>query len=234
MSAILDRLAAVGPYFTLAHGTPPADSGLRPLTELYGERLAPYVAEVARRMGTRDLRVAASTAHLGLASRLCSLALGSAALGGRVLDLPPDRLLWSLPPGESLQLWLPEPALRHEPPPRALAATVLEANLGVLDPALRAGYGLSPQILRGNAASALVGALRVLMNRAPGSPYAPGGTVGELLGDDGPLAGTAALFVHDDELGTAFVRRSCCLYYRAPGGGLCGDCVLRTRRSGRV
>ncbi|MGG7569367.1 (2Fe-2S)-binding protein [Streptomyces sirii] len=28
----------------------------------------------------------------------------------------------------------------------------------------------------------------------------------------------------------AFSRRSCCLYYRAPGGGLCGDCVLRQAR----
>ncbi|MEU7551440.1 (2Fe-2S)-binding protein [Streptomyces sp. NPDC044571] len=25
----------------------------------------------------------------------------------------------------------------------------------------------------------------------------------------------------------AFVRRSCCLYYKVPGGGFCGDCVLR-------
>jgi hypothetical protein len=26
-----------------------------------------------------------------------------------------------------------------------------------------------------------------------------------------------------------FIRRSCCLYYRIPGGGLCGDCVLAHR-----
>ncbi|MGW5694872.1 (2Fe-2S)-binding protein, partial [Streptomyces asiaticus] len=40
-------------------------------------------------------------------------------------------------------------------------------------------------------------------------------------------------------LGTAplgYRRRTCCLYYRVPGGGLCGDCVLREapgRGSGR-
>ncbi|MFI1618174.1 (2Fe-2S)-binding protein [Streptomyces lydicus] len=28
----------------------------------------------------------------------------------------------------------------------------------------------------------------------------------------------------------AFARRSCCLYYRVPGGGLCADCVLRRAR----
>ncbi|MGW0334914.1 (2Fe-2S)-binding protein, partial [Streptomyces sp. NPDC003011] len=26
--------------------------------------------------------------------------------------------------------------------------------------------------------------------------------------------------------GTAFRRRSCCLYYRVPGGGVCGDCCF--------
>ncbi|TDC76951.1 ferric iron reductase, partial [Actinomadura sp. 7K507] len=24
-----------------------------------------------------------------------------------------------------------------------------------------------------------------------------------------------------------FVRHNCCLYYRVPGGGMCGDCGLR-------
>jgi ferric iron reductase protein FhuF len=27
-----------------------------------------------------------------------------------------------------------------------------------------------------------------------------------------------------------FLRNSCCLYYRLPDGGLCGDCVLRVKR----
>ncbi|MFV2120727.1 (2Fe-2S)-binding protein, partial [Streptomyces sp. Act-28] len=26
--------------------------------------------------------------------------------------------------------------------------------------------------------------------------------------------------------GPALRRRTCCLYYRCPGGGLCGDCVF--------
>ncbi|MGH3410268.1 MAG: (2Fe-2S)-binding protein [Streptosporangiaceae bacterium] len=26
--------------------------------------------------------------------------------------------------------------------------------------------------------------------------------------------------------GLGFRRHSCCLYYRLPGGGLCGDCAL--------
>jgi ferric iron reductase protein FhuF len=36
-----------------------------------------------------------------------------------------------------------------------------------------------------------------------------------------PMSGTGSLSV-----GWGFRRRSCCLYYRVPGGGICGDCVL--------
>ncbi|MFJ6940745.1 (2Fe-2S)-binding protein [Streptomyces sp. NPDC101132] len=227
MIETIGRLAAVGPYFTAGCGAPPA--GYRPLTELYGPALDGYVAETARRMGTAHTRVAASTAHLGIASRLWSLALGCAALDGRVPDLAPDRVLWHLPAGGSLTLWLPDPEPRPEPGARGMAASVLEGNLPVLDARLRTGSGLSDRILRGNSASALVGALRVLGNRAPGTPYSPAALVAELLDGDGPLADTAHTWIHEPDLGTAFVRNSCCLYYQAPGGGLCGDCVLRTR-----
>ncbi|MEY7980314.1 (2Fe-2S)-binding protein, partial [Streptomyces pilosus] len=41
----------------------------------------------------------------------------------------------------------------------------------------------------------------------------------ELLTDPS-LAGAGTL------TGTAFRRRSCCLYYRVPGGGVCGDCCF--------
>ncbi|MYT23087.1 Fe-S oxidoreductase, partial [Streptomyces sp. SID7760] len=94
------------------------------------------------------------------------------------------------------------------------------------DARLRQRYGVSPKVLRGNAASGLVGALRVLLDRVPGGPAVS--LAAELLAEGGPL-GDAGAFVHEEGLGVAFVRRSCCLYYRVPGGGLCGDCVLRTR-----
>jgi hypothetical protein len=42
-----------------------------------------------------------------------------------------------------------------------------------------------------------------------------------------PLDGTATLERPDPERARWFlVRRNCCLYYRIPGGGTCGDCVL--------
>lgn len=42
-----------------------------------------------------------------------------------------------------------------------------------------------------------------------------------------PLAGTGTLVRPDPERPRRFlVRHNCCLYYRIPGGGTCGDCVL--------
>ncbi|MFE7182587.1 (2Fe-2S)-binding protein [Streptomyces erythrochromogenes] len=226
MDDVLRRLADVGPFFTVAYGQEPPGPGYRPLTALYGGRLEPYVAEVGRRIGSGPGRVAASTAQFGIASRLWSIGLGCAALAGRVPDLAADRVWWRLPDEGSLQLWLPEPAGR---PAEDLGASVL-GNLALLQTALRERYGVSPTVLRGNAASGLVGALRVLIDRVPGG--AAPGLVRDLLAEGGALAGTGA-FVHEEGLGVAFVRRSCCLYYQVPGGGgLCGDCVLRTRRSG--
>ncbi|MET9464577.1 (2Fe-2S)-binding protein [Streptomyces sp. NPDC006544] len=226
MDNVLRRLGSVGPFFTVATGTEPPGPGFRPLAELYGERLAPYVDEVGRRIGSGPGRVAASTAQFGIVSRLWSLALGCAALSGRVPDLGPDRVWWRLPEAGSLELWLPHPV--HQPgatPGEALADAVL-GNVAELDAALRERFGVSPRVLRGNAASGLVGALRVLADRVPGE--AAVSLTAELLADGGRLGGTGT-FLHEPGLGVAFVRRSCCLYYKIPGGGLCGDCVLRTR-----
>lgn len=222
MDDVLRRLAAVGPFFTVACGEEPPGPGFRALEALYGDHLGPYVAEVGRRIGSGPGRVAASTAQLGIASRLWSLGLGCAALAGQVPDLDPARVWWRLPAAGSLELWLPEPAAR---PAAALGDSVL-GNLAVLDSALRERYGVSAKVLRGNAASGLVGALRVLLDRVPGEAAVE--LAGALLAEGGALAGTGT-FIHEEGLGVAFVRRSCCLYYRVPGGGFCGDCVLRTR-----
>jgi ferric iron reductase protein FhuF len=48
------------------------------------------------------------------------------------------------------------------------------------------------------------------------------GVVRQLLGL-GELSATAA------QLSPSFRRASCCLLYRLPGRGLCGDCVLTSR-----
>ncbi|MEU5383106.1 (2Fe-2S)-binding protein [Kitasatospora cineracea] len=215
-----DPLAALGPYFAVRTGPAPPP-GFRPLAELYDARgpLAARIAEVARVLRTGEPRVAASTAHLGLAARLWSVALGAAVATGRVPDLA--GAWFALPPQGPFDLWVPAadgPAATAG----ALEGAVLDGQLAPLAAAVRAVAPLAPGLLAGNAASALVGAARQLGTvsqlRSPAAALAR-----ELLA--GPaLAGTGRATAPGGPLG--FRRASCCLYYRTPSGGLCGDCVF--------
>jgi ferric iron reductase protein FhuF len=82
-------------------------------------------------------------------------------------------------------------------------------------------FALSPQVLWGNVASSLAGALTMLRAARPDRGVEATRIVARLL-EHGTLAGTGDL----DPAGPSFVRRSCCLFYRVPGAGICGDCVL--------
>ncbi|WP_326621708.1 (2Fe-2S)-binding protein (plasmid) [Streptomyces anulatus] len=186
---------------------------------------------MAQRLGTDQVRVAASTLHLGTASRLWSIALASAALTGRVPGLNPDRLWWRSAPSGPVELWLPAPRELPQDIVTALHESVAVQNLRPLNDAVHRVCGVPPQVLRGNAASALVGALRVLLTRAPHAsrPVVP--LARDLLGRE-PLTGAGALNAGPEGTVT-FRRHSCCLYYRVPGAGTCGDCVLnRKERTG--
>ncbi|AXT83752.1 hypothetical protein C6I20_00065 [Aeromicrobium sp. A1-2] len=76
-------------------------------------------------------------------------------------------------------------------------------------------------MLWGNVASSLSGAQTMLAAARPDRAAAGGRIIGGLL-DQGVLHGTGDL--HGVRPG--FVRRSCCLFYRLPSAGVCGDCVL--------
>ncbi|WP_343040608.1 (2Fe-2S)-binding protein [Streptomyces typhae] len=193
------------------------------LDQGFGDPLVFRVAKVAGRLGAPEDRVAASVAQLGLAARLWSLALGPAALYGRVPDLDPALLRWDADGTSPDDLWLA--GTRTRPADAAgLLAAVQDAHLAPLGAALRARFRISPALLRGNAGSALAGAARELHTWAAreGRPEA----------GRRALALAAELFAHPALRatgtleGTAFRRRSCCLYYRCPSGGLCGDCCF--------
>ncbi|MFE2727035.1 (2Fe-2S)-binding protein [Kitasatospora sp. NPDC059327] len=229
------RLAAVGPYFALDAAASPGEAppaGFRPLRELYAQGpdapLAERVRVVARRLGTAELRVAASILHLGLAARFCSVGLGSAVLLGTVPTLDPDRARVRVPEQGPIELWTPyephepteayEPHEPHEHPADRLHQVLVQGQLAPLAAAVRAAVPLAGRLLDGNAASALAGALRMVEpHAAPGRARA---LVAELLRRP-PLAGTGALRT------AGFRRTSCCLYYRVgPGAGVCGDCCF--------
>lgn len=230
----LTALRPLGGYFVLRTlvDAPPGPSGPLPtLAQIHDgttsdvslDPLDFRVRKVAAALRAPETRVAASVAHLGLAARLWSAALGCAALYGRIPDLAPRLLRWDADAGAPDDLWLTE--VRPLPGDAAtLADVVLHGQLEPLAATLRARHRLATGLLRGNAASALAGAARELDRWARAHDRTDTAARTRAL--------TAELFAHPllrdtgTLVGTAFRRRSCCLYYRVPGGGVCGDCCF--------
>ncbi|MGW2181511.1 (2Fe-2S)-binding protein [Streptomyces sp. NPDC001732] len=220
--------ASVGGFFALRTTAPPGGAP-RPLAELYAGEQAPLTARidtVAARLRTSERRVAASIAHLGLASRLWSVALGPAALTGGFPALAPGLLRWDPERTAPDDLWLEGAALLPGTAHR-IREEVQYGHLVPLAEAIHRDGPLSDRLLWGNAGSALAGSLRQLVAWARTHRRPDVSARARAL--------TAELFDHPDlrDTGTphdpAFRRRSCCLYYRVPGGGLCGDCVLERK-----
>jgi hypothetical protein len=209
--------ARAGPYFALSVG----DDGRRwqPAAALYADGLAGLVESTGAQLGVTEARVAASTVQLGYAARLWSPVLGCALQGGIVPDLTELRTEVTAP----MRLNLPEPRGWQPGSEEELAAlayrSVVTCHLEPLGAGLpvRVAAGL----LQGNAAAAMTGALRVLACTRPDLGR-PARALAERLLGTGLLRGTGEL----TGPGLEFLRRSCCLFYRVPGGGLCSDCPL--------
>ncbi|HET9383211.1 MAG TPA: (2Fe-2S)-binding protein [Streptomyces sp.] len=209
------------PTLALAYAAQPAHAHRDPL--------ALRVRRVGAALGTAEPRVAASVAQQGLAARLWSAALGCAALCGSVPDLSPELLRWDPEGSAPDDLWL----TRVSPLPAdapSLARIVLDGHLVPLNGALRARYGPAAGLLWGNAASALAGAARELdrwaRSHGRADTAARTRTLATELLRDPRLAATGTLTLPAAPAAMAFRRRSCCLYYRVPGGGVCGDCCF--------
>ncbi|MCX4237934.1 (2Fe-2S)-binding protein [Streptomyces ortus] len=238
----LDRLAALEGFFALRTGLPRVRAGRPPLptlAEVYataprdvtdelpsGDEPDPLgfrVRKVVRLLAAPEARVGVSVAQQGLAARLWSVALGAAVLYGRVPDLDPALLRWDADGSAPDDLWLAE--VRALPGDAAtIRRLVHDGHLEPLSVALRARHPVAAGLLRGNAASALASTARLL----DGWAAAHGRTdvrarVRALTAD---LLGHPDLRDTGDWTGTVFRRRSCCLYYRVPGGGVCGDCCF--------
>ena len=197
---VLERITAWSPYFRV--GTGPADAGWRPTSELRDAATRDaLVRAMSERMDTAEPRVAASTLFFGFVARLWSVAVGTVATSGRCVRLDPDKLLWRDDSG--LQLHIGTPEFGSDP-----AAEVLDTQIEPLIDAWR--DVVAPGALWGNTASALIGARRVIGDEA--RPL-----VDALLQDP--------RLVHTIDRSTGR-RRSCCLYYRTPSGGVCSDCVF--------
>ena len=233
-----------GPFFELDGWR--ADQGWRPLGELVNlsevlaERVEHGRAVIASRAGlpveSVQPRVAASIVSLGVFARLVAPPLGAAVLAGRVPALTLQALWWRPVAGGPWPLAISPVAETEvgelDTPTGLRSAAALLVDTAVADvvapvlAAFRYGFRVSDKVLWGNVSSGLGGAVTMLGAARPDRADVTAGLVERMLALP-PLSGTGEL-VHPvrSRPERFFVRRSCCLFYRVPGAGTCGDCVL--------
>jgi FhuF 2Fe-2S C-terminal domain len=217
VTAALAQAATLGDYFTIS--TNVTTGPWRPASDVYADGMGDLVAYTARQLRADESRVAVSIAQLGYAARLWSPGLSCILRDGIVPDLSGLQIGAELP----LRLRLLPPRGWHSPEPSVLAGllyrTVVVEHLEPL--AARLEARIASRLLWGNAASAMTGALGVIVRASP-DLAGPARGLADLLLSTGSLRGTGGF----TGPGLDFRRRSCCLYYRVPEGGMCGDCSL--------
>lgn len=236
---VLEAAAGLGPYFTWEPWD--ADAAWRPLAELFDPAVIAERVAVARQtlirmtgLGPGDIaeRPVASITFLGYASRLLSPLLAAAAIGDALPIPSSDRMWWR--PVDGGPLPIAADGLTAADCARSAAADVAEVLTGTAIRALAGplldvfcrGFSLPPELMWGNVASSLGGAAGMIADQSPRHAARAAEVVTAAL-RLAPLAGTATLERPDPGRDRWFlVRRNCCLYYRIPGGGTCGDCVL--------
>lgn len=223
VSAALAASAGLGLFFRLADPRP-GEAGWQPVGLLYasgGGALDAMLDDVVARLGGCERRVAASLLFQGYAARLLSPQVGCLVTSGCVPAMPGAGLRWRRPDDEIIELGL-APGTGWRGPPDELIGLVLtqsfEQHLLPLADAVRARVRIPASVLRDNAASALVGALRL----ADGEITSGWRHLAELALAHPRLRGSGTI----GQAEPSFVRRSCCLYYRVEAGGMCGDCPL--------
>lgn len=249
--AVVADLAALGPFFTLH--THPADS---PVTEpwlvmrelvtnpalLSGRITAVRTRLAAAVLQTVDavpLRVAASTAQMGLVARLVSPALALSLINGQAPDMDLAHLRWQPLLGGPFPLSVPVAILagstgtggHQDAPASAQQAAAVLTDRVINGPVLEIidatrSFSVSTRVLWGNVASAVNGAARMIATARPPWAHHIHALASSLLSRP-PLRDTST-----HRLNGTFQRRSCCLIYQATpaaDGPVCGDCVLTTR-----
>lgn len=226
VTGALVEAAGIGPFFTMATA-PAADAGpaWTPAADLYRDvdQVRELIETTAGRLGTGEARVAASIYHLGFAARLWSPVLGCAVGRGIVPDCTPLHLQTGV--AGPVPLWLARVGGWRCDDPAGLATLVYREIVGghlePLTAAVRQVVPVAEPLLWGNVASALIGTLQAVARARPDLVPTARDLAERLLGA-GRLRGTGRL----DGSALEFLRSSCCLYYRVPGGGICGDCPI--------
>lgn len=217
------------------------DPTWRPLSDLYTDPgpLAARIAHVARVLGGDggpvDDRIAASITLQGMAARVLSAPLAVVILHDVLPAFTARDVHWRVSATGPWPLWVGDPGVLAGPGlgeaelAGRLADLLVEEHLAPLVEAVRAQVRVSARTLWGNAASSVAAGKRLVGLDRPAAA-ARAARIAQVVLDHPALAATGerrAAVAPD--VGWTFRRRSCCLYYRAPGGGTCGDCVLVAR-----
>lgn len=236
LRAALEDVTALGPFFAVtADPSEQVDPTWTPWRRFYDDpsAMSARVDLVGRALGTPDRRVAASIALQGLAARLVSPIIAVGAVRRVVPRWSPESLHWRPAVSGPWPMWESDavatgPADGTGPVAAVVQAVVdalVEPHLAALVEVTRAVEPVSLRVLRGNVASAAASAGALVARARPAAERTVSAIVAGLL--ETPLLAGAGHF----EAGWSFRRRSCCLYYRIPGGGTCGDCVLTPDRA---
>ncbi|MGE0844502.1 MAG: (2Fe-2S)-binding protein [Candidatus Nanopelagicales bacterium] len=217
------------------------DPTWRPLTDLWtdpapmGARIAHVGRVLGGDAGPVDDRIAASITMQGMAARVLSAPLAVAILHDVVPALTASDVHWRVSATGPWPLWVDDPGALAGPGLDAdalgarLAEFLVDEHLAPLVDAVRAHVRVSPRTLWGNAASSVAAGKRLVANGRPHAAERAARIAAAVL-DHSALAATGERRTPvRPDTGWTFRRRSCCLYYKAPGGGTCGDCVLTAR-----
>ena len=185
------------------------------------------IDRVGARLGTDERRVAASMVVLGYAARLLGPAVAVLTRDAILVDLSLDRVRFDYTPPHGFRLTLTAPVRGWRGPAPALLqrwhADLADGHLAPVVDAVRGVVPVAAGLLWGNVASGLTGALAALAREGT-VPVDRCHAAGLALLDHGPLRTSGEWILHRHEV--RFTRRSCCLYYRLPGAGMCADCAL--------
>ncbi|MEU7476099.1 (2Fe-2S)-binding protein [Lentzea sp. NPDC042327] len=206
--AALRQVRGINPFFALDVGRPD-DSWLPGTALLEGPALRETIDAIAARYNAAEPRVAASLFFLSYTARLLSPLTAT----DLPIDVRPENLWWQHHRRNGLSVRIDTPRLG--PRPAEALAPVVEAVHAVV-PVARG-------LLWGNAMSNIAGALKMVV-RAGALSAEEAEERGNRLMAAPPFEGAGEFVTLPGEV--AFLRRSCCLYYRVAAGGKCGDCPL--------
>ena len=230
VAALLADLAGIGPFFAVGTGALPGE-GWVPVGVL-GDPAGPLAGRIeAVGVALRsDGRIAASIAFQGIAAQVVAPLFAAVAVHGVLPDARGAgvaRTLHWRPAGGGPWLWWPAGGRAEPCPDPAVLGALLTTLLAPVVAAVRARAAVAERVLWGNVASSVASARQLVAAARPAATARAAALARHLL-TTAPLAATAVLRgPAPPDVDWTFRRRSCCLYYRVPDGGMCGDCVLR-------